>query len=80
MRDKRPVQTALKAGRANCSNTQPAAHALHRRRPMEPRAVTLKTLLLAVTAAAALLGAAIVGVPPLDESVGILLQFGSPAD
>ena len=47
---------------------------------MEPRTVTLKTFLLAVTAAAALLGAAIVGVPPVDESVGLLLQFGSPAD
>ena len=47
---------------------------------MEPRAVTLKTFLLAVTAAAALLGAAIVGVPPVDEPLSLLLQFGSPAD
>jgi hypothetical protein len=47
---------------------------------MELRAVTLKTFLLAVTAAAALLGAAIVGVPPVDESVGLLLQFGNPTD
>jgi hypothetical protein len=36
---------------------------------METRAVTLKTFLLAVTAAAALLGAAVVGVPTSQDAM-----------
>ena len=43
------------------------------------RAVNLKTILLAVTAAAALLGAAIVGVPSHSDTATYPVRIGTPA-
>lgn len=57
-----------------------AAHALHHQTPMETRALTFKTFLLAMTAAAALLAAAVVGVPSGAETVSGALLFGIHAD
>jgi hypothetical protein len=42
---------------------------------METRAVTLKTFLLAVTAAAALLGAAVVGVPTSHDTAHHVMLY-----
>jgi len=80
MRAKRDVQERLKAGDVVCCKNRLAAYALHRQTPMETRAVTLKTFLLAVAATAALLGAAVVGVPTSDEAAQQILLFGSHAD
>ena len=42
--------------------------------------MNLKTALLAVTAVAALLGAAIIGVPSTSDSVGDTPYLGTPAE
>jgi hypothetical protein len=72
---KRAIQCPLKRDNAGSSTDRAAGQVFRAALPLRRPPVTFKTFLLALVAAAALIGAAIIGVPSTVQKASELTQF-----
>jgi hypothetical protein len=80
MADKRAIQGALKASTLMFPQRRDCRHMLCMPSMPWSQTVNLKTALIAVTAAVALLGAAIIGVPTTSDKASDTSFVSTPAD